>query len=364
MAFYLLPEKSLRQYWDITFNSGGGNLDYYTASFRAMFKQSVKQQLMSDVPYGAYLSGGLDSSSIVAYMSQQVDKPVKTFTVGFDSSDVIDETKYASMVVKHFNTEHQEVIVNSDQVIKALPTIAYHLDEPIANAASIPLYYMSKEAKKKVTVVLTGNGGDELFGGYRQHKLISLAKKYSYLKGIGSIFKKQELFPSKYSRYAKFASEFMPLADNPSKQYSKLMYKTFDDNAVKELGVPHISADQRIAPFFSNSDNVVNQLIKLDMKFLLAENYLMVDDKINMINSIESRVTYLDNLMIDFASNLPANYKVHGLTGKYIVRRAMRGILPSVIINRNKYGFTPPVKKWSETVLQKHCNNMFDDTAL
>lgn len=358
----------IEKYLDMAFAEGMGNEEYYALSFRAVFKQSVKQQLMSDVPYGAYLSGGLDSSSIVAYMSKVAKSPVKTFSVGFDSKDVINEQKYAQIVAGYFGTDHTEVFVDTEDVLKVLPTIAYHLDEPISNAAAVPLYYLAKGAKKKATVILTGNGGDELFGGYRQHKVVSklsgLVRTYPLLKKnvvLSTLRKTSTFLPNKLSRYASFAAEYLPIAEHPQLAYAKLMYKTFPDDTIKQLGIPHQPAHERIASFFSNSDNIINQLVKLDMKFILAENYLMVDDKINMIHAIESRVPYLDNTMLEFAGNLPAGLKVKGFTGKYIVRKAMKGILPNKIINRQKYGFTPPVKKWSESILQRHCLNMFDD---
>ncbi len=357
----------LRKYWDVTFQEGGGDEDYYALSFRAVLKQSVKQQLMSDVPYGAYLSGGLDSSSIVAFMASIVKAPVKTFSVGFDSDDVVNEPGYARLVAEHFSTDHQEVIVSSDHVLKVLPTLAYHLDDPIGNAASVPLYYLAKEAKKKVTVVLTGNGSDELFGGYRQHKVVSrvgeLTKKLPFLQNnlvLSTLQKSSYFLPRKLARYASFGATYLLIAGKPELAYTKLMYKTFPDEAIADLDIPHQPANERIAPIFASSDTTVNQLIKLDTKFLLAENYLMVDDKINMIHAVESRVPYLDNMMLEFAGNLPTRFKVNGFTGKYIVRKAMKGILPYTIINRQKYGFTPPIRKWSDDILIKHCDSLFD----
>lgn len=359
----------IKKYWDILFLEGGGTEAYYGLSFRAVLKQAVKQQLMADVPYGAYLSGGLDSGSIVSYMSTITKHAVKTFSVGFDDDRVADETKYARVVADACATDHREVHVSTDQVLEVLPTLAYHLDEPIGNAAAVPLYYLAQEAKKKVTVVLTGNGGDELFGGYRQHKVIAQAyrvvQKIPFQKWMLSAMKTSaQVLPSRLARYASFGTTFLPVAHDPARAYATLMYKTFPDKVLTELGISHQPAHERIAPFFATQDKVTHQIMKLDMKFLLAENYLMVDDKVNMIHAVESRVPYLDNTMLEFAANLPAQLKVHGLTGKYIVRKAMTGILPKQIINRHKYGFTPPVQKWCESFLQKHCVEVFNDRKI
>ncbi|MBI4441673.1 asparagine synthase (glutamine-hydrolyzing) [Candidatus Woesearchaeota archaeon] len=350
----------LKKYWDITFAEGGGSREYYALGFRALLKQCVKQQLMSDVPYGAYLSGGLDSSSVVASMASLSKQPVRTFSVGFDSPDVVDETKYASLVAEQFSTDHQAIIVTSEQVLGTLPILAHQLDEPIANAASIPLYHMAKQAKKKVTVVLTGNGGDELFGGYRQHKVIAHIQRMP--APLGKLLHASTSFLSgKWARYAQFGAELAPLAREPAQAYAKLIYKSFPDMVINDLGFPHQSAHERLAPFFATQDKAVNQVIRLDMRFMLAENYLMVDDKVNMAHAVESRVPYLDNLMLEFAAHLPVQYKVNGLTGKYLVRYALKDTLPKEILSRSKYGFTPPVKKWSETVLKGHCNDLFGD---
>ena len=366
--FATLKENQLdiKKYWDMMFSEGGGTESYYALSFRAILKQAVKQQLMSDVPYGAYLSGGLDSGAIVSYMSAITKKPVKTFSVGFDDDRVTDETKYAKIIADVCATDHHEIFVSTDHVLKVLPTLAYHLDEPVGNAAAVPLYYLAQEAKKKVTVVLTGNGGDELFGGYRQHKVVphahSLVQKIPLQKWVVSAMKNSaKVLPSRLARYTAFATTFLPVAHDPARAYAMLMYKTFPDTVIKELGIPHQPAHERIAPFFMTPDKLLNQVMKLDMKFLLAENYLMVDDKVNMIHAVESRVPYLDNSVLEFAGNLPAQYKVHGLTDKYLVRKAMQGILPKQILQRNKYGFTPPVKKWGEQVLKNHCLSLFSD---
>ncbi|MBS3127847.1 asparagine synthase (glutamine-hydrolyzing) [Candidatus Woesearchaeota archaeon] len=365
----------IKKYWDIGTEKA---LSFSDAkkSLYSDFRKSVELQLMSDVPLGAYLSGGVDSSSIVAMMSTLTENPVTTFSIGFDSDEVINELYYAKQAAEKFNTDHNEIIVTSEEAVKILPKIVQHLDEPIANPASVPLYFMSKAAKKKVSVVLTGNGGDELFAGYRQHKVLSIVNRYynrsPYLFNSKaahlaiSLLNKAVPGSSKYKKYSSFAAEFVKTLHNPTLSYMALMYNVFKPEdkeklfADKSMQMTNPNTEIITSSFSAKSD-ILNRLCMIDLKMLLPENYLMVDDKINMANSVESRVPFLDHNLVQSALNMPSSYKLSGLKEKYIFKKAMSGLLPKEILTRKKYGFTPPLTHWINKDLRSEAQNILLD---
>jgi asparagine synthase (glutamine-hydrolysing) len=366
-AHYLVLTKgkiSVRRYWSLLFDKSHRSFTAWKHELSGRLKQSVNLQLMSEVPLGAYLSGGMDSSTIVAMMSKLMDKPVNTFSVGFDSEQVIDELKYARLVADKFDTNHHEIIVSNDDAIKALPTIAWHLDEPISNPASVPLYIMSKAAKKKMTVVLTGNGGDEVFAGYRQHKVLSYASRLRHIPFVASnatgcgLGLAAQLTGNPLRRYLRFAADFIPKLNDPASAYCTLMYKTFKiHDRQRMLGIDYYP-EQSIAPFFAIRGNILDKLTSIDIMRLLPEDYLIVDDKINMANGIESRVPFLDHTLVEFGAKMPSDLKLCCGTGKYILRKAMKDILPKEVISRKKYGFTPPISSWIDKELMDYAQEV------
>src|SRR3989344_183913 len=333
-----------KRYWDFKFKEVGGSLDYYKNKFLNSFEDSVRGQLMSEVPLGAYLSGGLDSSSVVAMMRKlNPEGDIKTFSVGFESKEVVNELVFSRKVAKHFNTDNTEIHLDSKS-IKELPRISYVLDEPINNLSAIPLYFMAKEASKKVRVVLTGNGGDELFGGYMQHRFMRFAIDNKKLFKASLPFAK--ISNSIYgTRKGIFLEKLGKNIGDNATAYKSLKYSEPDKEIFAEKLRGRVKEDESIARLISGKIGV-NKLTLVELKKLLPENYLMVDDKINMNFSIESRVPFLDNKMISLSEELPEKFKAGLFEGKIIVREAMKNILPNEVIKRKKYGFTAPATLW------------------
>ena len=353
-----------RKYWDIDFSPINKSESYFKKELFNEFKEAVKRHLISDVPVGAYLSGGIDSSSITAMMSNLTNN-VTTYSVGFDSDTVVDELYYARKVVEKLNTNHHEIIVTGDDALKIIEKVIYHLDEPIVNAASIPLYYRSKAAKKDMTVVLTGNGGDELFAGYQQHKVVYYT---NFLKNFNLLINNPinrnilKLFNNKYSN---FSLKYIKTINNIPEAYKTLMYyKAFTEEDKKKLIITYNKNKNLIENFFKTNYHLINQLTMINIKLLLPEDYLMVDDKINMANSLESRVPFLDYKFVEFASKIPPKLKLKGLTGKYIIKRAMKDLLPKEILKRKKMGFTPPLKYWIDYGFKNMANDIYKDKEL
>ena len=361
---------NIKNYWDLKFNLKNKSLGAWKRELFYNLKDAVDKRLMSDVPIGAYLSGGIDSSSIVAMMSLIMDQKVNTYSVGFDSAEVVNELNYAKLVAEKLNTNHHEIIVSSEDALKSLSKIVWHLDEPINNPAAVPLYYMSKAAKKDMTVVLNGNGGDEIFAGYRQHKVLSYLNKLNHLPMINSKFlsrslkKSARLLSNKYSRYLEFGAKILPNIKNPALSYSILMYQNYTPKDLQKLLQMNYSPVPSIVPFFNPKKDILNNVTLIDLKRMLPENYLMVDDKINMANGIESRVPFLDYELVEFVASMPANLKLNGLNEKYILKQTMAKILPKEIIQRKKYGFTPPVAHWIDNDLLDYARNKLSSSEI
>ena len=356
----------IKRYWDFNFRPEDGNEEHYSKLLLKTLKESVKRHLIADVPVGHFLSGGIDSSSILAMISiirkEEGDAGrIRTFSIGFGSREVQSELGYARNVAERFRTDHQEIVVD-EKSIRNFPRILWSMDEPMPNITLIPLYEMAKAARNSVKVVTTGNAGDELFAGYRQHSMIYRGKKYynrfpyifeSKLTSATASILGKCVPGNRIRRYARFAKEFLPSLKNEAEAYNKLVYLDFDENEKRNLFWKRakIGSDNITADILKKKGNLLNNLTLIDLKYTLPDQYLLNDDKLTMANSLESRVPFLDNAMLDFAKRLPPHLKLRGKESKYILKRAMARILPKETIKRRKYGFTAPLSEWYGTYL-------------
>lgn len=335
-----------KQYWNIHFSDNKNSLANNAHYLRNLLENSVRSRLMSDVPLGAYLSGGLDSSAIVALMAKHSDN-VNTFNVSF-SDTKFDESKYAQIVADKFNTNHTQINVEID-AIKILPKVLWHLDEPIADGATIPTYLMSKETKKKVTVVLSGEGSDELFGGYERFKHLNIASKFKKLP-----FKKLATKIKSKSIFLKRGINLFSNLDNPKNAYMSY-YSVFDGKEKNEL-LSFKEKDYNLQKYFV--DSFQNSILKIDIKERLPNNMLLKNDKMTMAHSIEARVPFLDHRLVEFATKIPFNQKVVLNKDKIVYRKAVKGIIPDEILKRPKRGFSIPVEKWAKEGLNDYLQNL------
>ena len=359
---------SVKPYYRTAFQPEQASEEYYAAQLQQVFREAVQRQLVADVPVGAYLSGGMDSSAIVAVMSRLMEN-VCTFSVGFDDQTVVDELPYARQVAAACNTAHHELTVTAEQAIGILPKIAYHLDEPIANPAAIPLYFMAQEAKKKMTVVLTGNGGDELFAGYRQHEAISRLHRMQRYSAFISNPLSRKLASAAHqvapSRYTRFAMQILPHLNDIPAAYRALLYdKNISAAERRALLQQYQPATDYTSAFFQSGGHIINQLTSVDLGLLLPEDYLMVDDKINMAHAVESRVPFLDRALVDLAARIPPELKLRGRIRKYILKKAMQDLLPPAVLARKKYGFTPPLRSWLHAGMRSRAMDLYRDGEL
>lgn len=318
-----------------------------------LFKDAVKKRLMSDVPLGAFLSGGVDSSAIVAAMSQLNKDAVKTFSVGFKHPS--DELEYAKLVAKKFNTEHKEIIVEYD-AFKILPKVVWHLDEPLADPAVLPTYVMSKETKKYISVVLVGEGGDEVFLGYKRYKQMMLLKKIHKMPLIGT----KKIIPTISSiagniiggdnrKYADFASETLPILNNDVRLYGKLHHFAFDENEKSKLIQDTRKIDlseeyNLIKKHFTGKKTITDKMTAFDFNVWLTDDILMKVDKTTMASALEARAPFLDPKLVEYTLNIMPEQRM----GKAIFKEAFRNVLPKTILERKKHGFNVPVSSWFE----------------
>lgn len=349
----------IEKYWDISFeekHADASDSDF-VERWSDLFTESVRLRLMADVPLGMFLSGGIDSSAICAVMSRLVDQPIKTFSVGFKEREA-NEFEYARVVSKAFNTEHHEITITPDQFFAELPNLVWHEDEPLGFIASVPLYFVSKLAEQHVKVVLTGEGSDEILAGYGRYakalQLLNYGEKYesltpSFLRsavrtGVASLPNSLtgKLNRTFLSRSADIESLFF---DNFSVFPKEMQMKLFSEDTKAQISQhdPYVHQNRWLDE--TDAENLLDKLLYVDSKTYLHE-LLMKQDQMSMAASIESRVPFLDHKLVEFTAKMPEKMKLRGTSTKWILREAMKEILPSEILTRSKMGFPVPVGKW------------------
>jgi asparagine synthase (glutamine-hydrolysing) len=353
----------IREYWNATFESGLGdqsrNEREYIDEWRELFCSAVRSHLMSDVPLGMFLSGGIDSTAITAVMSQETRDPVKTFSVAFNEAEA-NELEFARLVARHYNTEHHEVIISGEEFFSALPRLVWHEDEPLAHTASPPLYFVSELAARHVKVVLTGEGSDELLAGYhRYHKTVAnlaLGRTYHNLTpgALRSVVRTAiNRLPANSTVRRKLSRTFLYLKPEMDEIYydnfavfSRAMQsELLTTTAKRQIGSLDPYAGVRELLESTDAKTPLNQLLYADLKTYLHE-LLMKQDQMSMAASLESRVPFLDWALVEFSTRLPERLKLRGWTTKYVMREALKDILPPEIKTRRKIGFPVPTGAW------------------
>jgi asparagine synthase (glutamine-hydrolysing) len=343
----------------------------YLDELRATLEESVRLRLLSDVPLGAFLSGGLDSSLIVAYMARHTSGQVKTFAIGFAGEESFDETPHARRVADYLATDHREFIVEPD-AIRLLPFLVWHHDQPFADSSAIPTYLVSQHTRQHVTVALTGDGGDELFAGYERFYAANLAARYRRLPGVvrSGIASVIGLLPeaTSYRGVAKRARRFVSGATMPPAAAYFSWVRLFDDEQIAALlDGPSASATPtaHFAALFDPGDprDITAQLLDVNLSTYLPDDLLIKADRASMAASLEARSPFLDHTLVELAARIPSNLKLHGQTTKHILKLAAAGLLPDDIIHRQKHGFGVPVGRWFREDLRDYARDVLLDPA-
>jgi len=343
---------------DITCDTGIP-LEEAKERLRSALEESVRNHMISDVPIGAFLSGGIDSSIIVGLMSRFLDRPVETFSIGFDGHDLFDETGYARQVSKFNNTEHHEIKLDHNDMLDAIPEVLDNLDEPFSDWSIFPTYLVSRETGRHVKVALSGDGADEVFGGYRKHLGEYLAKYYmkvpKHLRQnaieplLNLLPDSHDSLPLEYLRRAKrFVSG---ISDSQAERHFKWM-EIFTADSKKELLSPHHYRNghdpmDAITELCGRYDgDPLNRILYTDLMFCLPYDMLAKVDSMSMLNSLEVRVPYLDRNLVELAFSLKGNMKLNGLRRKFILVETFKDILPPGLHKRPKQGFDIPIGDW------------------
>jgi asparagine synthase (glutamine-hydrolysing) len=354
------PEIDVRQYWDVPEpgenrqGSAGASEEDWTRETRRRLEETVRMRLMSDVPLGMFLSGGVDSSAIAALIKRNASGAVKTFSVGYNE-ERFSELSYAAEVARTLGTDHHEITIGMDGFFDALPGLIWHEDKPITWPSSVSLYFVSKLASEQVKVVLTGEGSDELFGGYERYRWNLLNRKYARIYDVlpasfrawvrGGIASTNLL---RASARRKIGHTFVGRDSRLESLFLDNFYCAFSESELNRLlhgdaGSPY---GQYLAYWNSRPQApLLPRMLYADQKTYLAE-LLMKQDRMSMACSIESRVPFLDHQFLEFAMSIPDNLKIRGATQKYILKKAVEGLLPSEIIHRKKMGFPTPLRQW------------------
>ena len=318
--------------------------------------ESVRMRLMSEVPLGVFLSGGLDSSAITALMCQMTEQQVKTFTIGYEGDDVANELPFARKIADQFGTEHHEFILKPYDFFASIPQLVEMAEEPLVEIPAIPLYQIAKAAKPHATVLLSGEGSDEMFGGYGLYrKMLQIEKWFPLLRALNYL--PNHIMPG--DRIKKYVDWFSTsLADRyrgTSADLTQRIRRTFYSPAFFEYVERGRCVDSIFHDWFQDvvHSNALFQLLYMDSKTWLSNDLLLKADKMTMAASVELRVPFLDHKIVEFAASLPPRYKINNGVGKVILKKLMERYLPKEIIYRKKMGFTVPSKRWFADELLK-----------
>jgi len=366
------------KYWDLTFQDQGPDKGFahYLEKGQSLLEDAISLRLRSDVPLGIFLSGGLDSSSVVGLLASRVSQPLKTFSVAYKLGKQFNETPWARQVADTFHTDHHEFFVTQEQFKDFIPDYVRYMDEPVTEAAAISLYFISKMAKDHVTVVLSGEGSDEIFGGYDLYRYMAYLDQWHSLLG-----------PKVSRKISKIASRILPNGHKLSKYLNlgslplETRYKgisTYDSQLKQTLYRPEFldyvqkGTEDECTRFIEDlfeqtkANNALNRMLYFDTKTWLVDDLLIKADRMSMAASLELRVPFLDYRMVEFAASLPTHYKIRNGQGKYLLKKMMKPILPDNIIHRKKMGFPTPLKIMFETGLSSYASDLLcsSDTRL
>ncbi len=359
-----------RRYWRIPSEvDGRRSEDEWVELVRRRVEESVRMQMVSEVPIGAFLSGGIDSSAVVAFMAAHSDRPVKTYAIGFGGGKAeayYNELPYARQVAQLFGTDHREIVVSPD-VVSMLPSLLWHMDEPIADTAFITTYLVSEFARRDVTVILSGVGGDELFGGYRRYLGGHYQSRFNRLplslrraaSALGERLPSDRHSPMLNS--LRLAKGFLSTAGLPLDERYRSYVEVFADDEIAAL-MPSGPSPGRdpIAEAFraAAGGDELNRMLAVDAETQLPDDLLLLTDKMSMAVSLECRVPLLDHELVELAARMPEGVKIAGGRLKHVFKRALQDVLPASILHRKKRGFGTPMGAWLKGELAPLVNEL------
>ena len=364
----------ITKYWTVgdepqLSNNAELNEDQLAGTILNLLDDSVRRRMVADVPLGAYLSGGVDSSAIVALMKRHTSAPIKTFSLGFPIGGAYNELSDARQVAEYLDTEHYELQVDSVDLVQTLRKLVYHYDEPFGDAAGFPVYLLSQFARQHVKVVLSGDGADELFGGYRRYAADQFSSYYRLLPSGFS----ERLLPALIdhlprARRMKRTARTLPIRD-PAYRYASwlcLFTPEMQAELLKSEIVASIGDHDPAWPYPLHYDGLngstendhLNRMMYVDLKTWLVDGYMEKMDKATMATSLEARLPFLDHRLVELAFQIPGKYKIKGWSTKRILKRAVEQLVPSAVLRKPKHGFAVPTDPWFRDDLKEYTFEM------
>jgi asparagine synthase (glutamine-hydrolysing) len=366
---------SVERYWRLGYEPKVGGIDEAEAAerLRAQLDDATRIRLMSEVPLGAFLSGGVDSSAVVAFMAQHSSRPVKTFSITFGEAD-FDEARFARMAAERFGTEHHEFQVEP-HALSILPRLARHYGEPYADPSAIPSFHLAELTGRHVTVALNGDGGDEAFAGYGRYRRMKMLQRLRRMPrplraatgGLGAVLGPGEGEADVRTRLARLGHS---LTAGEARVYGDSV-QAFEADRRGRLLAPHMleqlggwRAESVLEEAWAGAEaSGVDRVLAVDIETYLPGDLLVKMDIATMAHSVEARSPFLDHHLLEFAARLPAEMKLRGRSGKHILKAAMRGIVPDEILDRPKMGFGVPLKHWFRGELEALPRELLLDPA-
>ena len=363
-----------RQYWDLHFEPSPSSLRQAKSHLLNLLEESVALHMISDVPVGFLLSGGIDSTAMLGLAVGKTSHPISSYTIGFSDPETTDERPYARLAAEKYGSEHHETTISASQFAEFLPKYIWHMEEPVCEPPAVALYYVSRLAKDFVKVLISGEGGDEAFGGYSNYRTLLWLER---LKRLPTPVR--QLFSTSLSMLGRFASadtsaksaqflrsrledSYYSRTSHPSRFFNRewrQFYSTdfalgVDKKLSSHPAIRHLRNGHRTGP--------LGKMLYVDTKTWLPDDLLVKADKMTMANSIELRVPLLDHKILEFAASLPASFKVHGFTTKYIAKKTLNGRVPREILHRKKAGFPVPYEKWLRQDLKDWVHDLLLDS--
>lgn len=350
---------SVKRYWDLHFAPAAPDIDLKAAAAELadLFREKVRDHMISDVPVGVLLSGGVDSTALLSFVAEVSSQQVQTFTIGFDGGEVQDERPYAQIAARAFGSKHYEMTISAEQFLEWMPRYVWHMEEPVCEPPAVALYYVSKLASGYVKVLLSGEGGDEAFAGYQNYRNLLWLERAKRLGqpvrgALAAAAACAERFGVKRSgKYGHFLARafedyYYSRTHNPLSPFNRLRGSLYQQEWGKRNSGGNAAKYLREVLAGANQGQLLNRMLYVDVKTWLPDDLLLKADKMTMANSVELRVPYLDHEVLEFAARLPENAKVRGFTTKHILKKAFNGRVPREILNRPKTGFPVPYEAW------------------
>lgn len=348
------------QYWDLSYDTqrNWSSIEEAAEALDAILRATVKSHMISDVPVGFLASGGVDSTALLSYAVEETGTPIQTFTVGFSGAEVVDERPYARLASDRFGTVHREVTISANDFATFLPAYVWHMEEPVCEPPAIALYYVSKLARSHVKVLLSGEGGDEAFGGYPEYRnylafergktlfgpTCRALRTLEHLVGRRRNFRRVQ----KYASFANLSIEdyYYSRVASPHDYFNSHKGSLYADQFASAVCVPcRLEVTRRLFDR-TRDQHLLNRMLYVDTKTWLPDDLLVKADKMTMATSVELRVPFLDHNVLEFASALPPHFKVKGRETKRVLKRVFRDRLPASILRRKKAGFPVPYDLW------------------